>query len=685
MRKNTLKVRLPGVAIALILACPATVCAADGILDQVNSPSGSFKTASFSGTRAGQTFIPAMPQLVAVEIEIQSATALGLDMSVWILDDQRSLATFRKSVPPGFSGWLRIDLPSGGVPVVPGRQYTLQLDEGIASFLWKYGGNTYPNGEAWSYGMPMNGGESDFFFRTYGSNSTNCSYSVAPLSVSALPTGGNTTVNVTAAPGCTWTASSGTSWITLGTSATSGAGNGTSSFSVATNSSSTPRTGTLRVAGQTVYVNQPASGQTASSLASLAQNGIVNAANGATPIAPGSFVTIYGLNLSDVTDTWSSAIPDGVTLPTALRGVKVLLNGQDCYPSFVSPGQINVLTPPGMSTGTSVVEVFTARGTLAATVEVVENSPAWFSYTAQGTAYIAALTVPDNSYVAPVAAIAGITSRPAKPGEYVQLYANGLGATNPAYPTGRIMSTAYPVADVSKLKVMVGGKAAEIGYAGMISPGLYQINVRIPDGIASGNLPGVLSIGSRSSQPNAMLAVESSIVPPSSTCMNLAGRWMGVEMGTAQWTITSERGTSIDTDGVVGSAATLTISQTGCDITYAPLGLNHLTPISLTPADRNQLTQKGTVTGTQFQSDGPAGIAQQFAGLISNITVIENTMHYEGTVVDSVAMPGFGYKDINLTGTGVLSFTGTSSGVQGTFRGVIKTKVTLTSDGWSPK
>jgi len=61
-------------------------------------------------------------------------------------------------------------------------------------------------------------------------------------------------VSVSAPNGCTWTAQSNASWITI-TSGASGSGNGAATFSVAANSG-LARTGTVRVASTTVTVTQ---------------------------------------------------------------------------------------------------------------------------------------------------------------------------------------------------------------------------------------------------------------------------------------------------------------------------------------------------------------------------------------------------------------------------------------------
>src|SRR5262245_58927919 len=74
------------------------------------------------------------------------------------------------------------------------------------------------------------------------------------LNRTAEANGGSITIPVTANAGCTWTATSNASFITI-TSGPSGSGNGNVTATVAANTG-IPRTGTLSVAGATVTVNQ---------------------------------------------------------------------------------------------------------------------------------------------------------------------------------------------------------------------------------------------------------------------------------------------------------------------------------------------------------------------------------------------------------------------------------------------
>ncbi|MDQ3748130.1 MAG: hypothetical protein M3367_03805, partial [Acidobacteriota bacterium] len=82
-----------------------------------------------------------------------------------------------------------------------------------------------------------------------------CSYSLSATNANFGETGGNGSVNVSAGVGCTWSAVSNASWITV-TAGGSGTGNGTVAFSVAANMGSS-RTGTITIAGQIFTVTQP--------------------------------------------------------------------------------------------------------------------------------------------------------------------------------------------------------------------------------------------------------------------------------------------------------------------------------------------------------------------------------------------------------------------------------------------
>ena len=86
------------------------------------------------------------------------------------------------------------------------------------------------------------------------SQANGCTYTLSSMSASFTNLGGTGSVMVTTAAGCTWTAVSNATWITV-TSGSSGNGNGTVLYAVGLNLGG-PRNGTMTIAGRTLTVSQ---------------------------------------------------------------------------------------------------------------------------------------------------------------------------------------------------------------------------------------------------------------------------------------------------------------------------------------------------------------------------------------------------------------------------------------------
>jgi uncharacterized protein (TIGR03437 family) len=226
-----------------------------------------------------------------------------------------------------------------------------------------------------------------------------------------------------------------------------------------------------------------------------------NAASSATTIAPNSFITIFGSGFAAAPEVWSPT----TSLPTVLGGARVKVNGKDAFLSYASPGQLNVLTPPDTASGPVVVQVTTAAGTTSATATMTQITPSWFAYTVGSRTWLAALIGSTATYVAPVGSLGGVVSRSARAGDFLALYANGLGATSPTAPTGVVLDTAYPLNDLSRVKVTVGGKPATVQFAGLVAPGLYQVNIQVPSGIGTGELQVEMFVDGQATQGGVTL------------------------------------------------------------------------------------------------------------------------------------------------------------------------------------
>ena len=201
---------------------------------------------------------------------------------------------------------------------------------------------------------------------------------------------------------------------------------------------------------------------------------VTNSASGSPGISGSSLITIQGSNLSKTTRGWAASDFLGGNLPTQLDGVSVMVNGLAAYPNYISPTQINIVTPDDPATGPVQITVSNSQGTSKAfTVTKSDPMPAFFTV---GSKYISA-THANGAPVGPPSL--GSNFSPAAPGETIQLYGTGFGAVTT--PAGGMVLTA-PAMLVNQVTVTFDGFPAMVTYAGMTANGLDQVNVTVPSG-----------------------------------------------------------------------------------------------------------------------------------------------------------------------------------------------------------
>jgi uncharacterized protein (TIGR03437 family) len=202
-----------------------------------------------------------------------------------------------------------------------------------------------------------------------------------------------------------------------------------------------------------------------------------------TSIASGSWIEIYGSNFAAGNQGWSTSDFDGLIAPTTLAGTRVSIGGRAAYVNYISPSQVNVLVPAGVSPGPQSLSVTNAVGTSTSFPVTVETSkPGLFahpSFNVGGRQFVGAL-FPDGTYVLPPGAVPGISSRRARPGDTIILYGVGFGSVNPNVPVGQIAQQLNAL--TAALQIRFGGVQATVSYSGLALGfvGLYQFNVVVP-------------------------------------------------------------------------------------------------------------------------------------------------------------------------------------------------------------
>jgi uncharacterized protein (TIGR03437 family) len=230
---------------------------------------------------------------------------------------------------------------------------------------------------------------------------------------------------------------------------------------------------------------------------------VANAEGESAAIAPNTWLEIKGLNLAKPGDVriWQSSDFVGKQMPTQLDGVGVTVNGKPAFVYYISPTQVNVLTPPDVITG-PVQVVLTYNGASASyTAPAQPTSPSFFVFDIAGDV---AATHADGSFLGPSTLYPGQT-RPAKPGETIVLYANGFGPTTVPVVNGSVTQSGT-LAPLPVVKI--AGTAAMVTFAGLVLPGEYQFNVVVPATTLDGNQTVTATLNGISTQGNARIAVQ---------------------------------------------------------------------------------------------------------------------------------------------------------------------------------
>ncbi|HLK49488.1 MAG TPA: S8 family serine peptidase [Bryobacteraceae bacterium] len=234
-------------------------------------------------------------------------------------------------------------------------------------------------------------------------------------------------------------------------------------------------------------------------------------------VAPGSIAAIKGSNLMDPGLLVNTAQGYDL-LPPALTAFPFMFEGVNV--SFDVPGTgISVPAPiVAVSVGQIDVQVpWELKGQTSAQVKVVIDE-----YSGPPVIYSSVVTAQLSDYTPAFFSNGGIAaaldqnyqpinnSNPALRGQYIALYANGLGpvANTPAdgAPAGLNATTTTPCV------ISIGGQTLpsnQVVFCGL-APGLavYQINVQVPAGLTPGNQPVTVTIGGKTSPAGIIIPVQ---------------------------------------------------------------------------------------------------------------------------------------------------------------------------------
>lgn len=236
----------------------------------------------------------------------------------------------------------------------------------------------------------------------------------------------------------------------------------------------------------------------ANAIAGPSITSVVNGATFAPGIVAGSWTTITGANLADVTRTWHDADFNGDILPTNLSGTSVKIAGQDAPVYFISPTQINVQAPANISGNVSVAVSHNGVSSSAATANAMASAPGLFTYSLGGKTFPSALYNGTYTIVGDPA-LYGQAAK-AKAGDIIQLYGTGLGPS----PAGNIISSV--ITFNGAVTATLGSTDVSVLGTALVAVGEFQINIQIPS-LPDGEYPLVVKVNGSATQSGVIIPI----------------------------------------------------------------------------------------------------------------------------------------------------------------------------------
>jgi uncharacterized protein (TIGR03437 family) len=339
-----------------------------------------------------------------------------------------------------------------------------------------------------------------------------CSVTGSPIALAVPAGGGNGSIDVTAADGCNWSATSGAAWITLQTS--SGTGTGSVAWTAAANTTSQVRSGNITIANQVIKLTQdaadcsgaavvpdhtqiPAAGGTFSfhlttscSYSAVTTNGWITIVNGS---GTGTADITYRVGQNTSTSSRQGSITvAGLQFAVSQDGLNAGVTISPASASMDARGGIGVISvtcpsacswSPTTDQGWITLTYASANGTGKINYTVAANSN---TTTRTGNVFVGGQTFQITQAGMPplqvssdgVVNAASFRGGPIAPGEIVTIFGTGIG---PARPAGAQLAT-----DQKSILNMIG--SVRILFDGVPAPMLYasatQASAIVPYAVA---------------------------------------------------------------------------------------------------------------------------------------------------------------------------------------------------------
>jgi uncharacterized protein (TIGR03437 family) len=226
----------------------------------------------------------------------------------------------------------------------------------------------------------------------------------------------------------------------------------------------------------------------------LAPNGVVEGAGftALRPLVPGSIISVFGARFA-TGDNLAGEVP----LPRTLGGVSVRIGGENAPLYYAGAGQVNAQVPADARPGESISVAVSVNGRITAPQNylIAPAQPGVFK-----AGNFAAVLDANFAQIN--------TNNPARRGDTIQIFANGLGLTNEPVTTGERAPSFSTVQN--PVLVTIGGVNVPVSYQGWAPGfvGLHQVNVVLTQDVPTGDsVPLVIRQNGVESNPNLPVSI----------------------------------------------------------------------------------------------------------------------------------------------------------------------------------
>jgi uncharacterized protein (TIGR03437 family) len=306
---------------------------------------------------------------------------------------------------------------------------------------------------------------------------------------------------------------------------------------------------------------------------------VVNAASQDNRLSPGCVAIVNGSNLG-------------------IGNADVTVGGMPAAVIIGNPSQMSIQIPFELpADSTTLVVQLRGRGSASFPITLTELSPGLESADTSGQG-IGTFTLPNNAFVT--------ATTPSIPTQTITLYATGLGATNPAVPSGTPNTGAPTVATPA---VTVAGQNAQVVSSGLSAVifGYYEVRFLVPSGLPPGNAPVQLKIGDQTSN-TVMLPVGK----PTPLILNVVnGASLGAANAVAPGEMIAINGGNMGNADLVNLFPATSAQGVSVTINNIPVPLVHMLPsasrvYAVVPAE---IPDAGTATVVVTNASGTGSFA----------------------------------------------------------------------------